>query len=57
LTDLFEGADSERGTACRVADSPSLQRFLGYGLCGAAGSHDDFAKAATALRRLLASAP
>jgi transposase len=28
----FEGLDSERGIAWRVADSLSLRRFLGYGL-------------------------
>lgn len=29
---FFEGLDSERGIAWRVADSLSLRRFLGYGL-------------------------
>jgi transposase len=32
LIGYFEGLDSERGTAWRVADSLSLRRFLGFGL-------------------------
>src|SRR5205807_5608241 len=28
----FEGLDSERGIAWRIADSLSLRKFLGYGL-------------------------
>ena len=32
LVGYFEGLDSERGIAWRVADSLSLRRFLGYGL-------------------------
>jgi len=32
LVGYFEGIDSERGIAWRVADSLSLRRFLGYGL-------------------------
>ena len=32
LIGYFEGLDSERGIAWRVADSLSLRRFLGYGL-------------------------
>lgn len=32
LVGYFEGLDSERGIAWRVADSLSLRRFIGYGL-------------------------
>ncbi len=32
LIGFFEGLDSERGTAWRVANSLCLQQFLGYGL-------------------------
>jgi transposase len=32
LVGFFEGIDSERGIAWRVADSLSLRKFLGYGL-------------------------
>src|SRR5262250_2703450 len=32
LIGYFEGLDSERGIAWRVADSLSLRRFLGFGL-------------------------
>lgn len=32
LIGFFEGLDSERGIAWRVADSLSLRRFLGYGI-------------------------
>ena len=32
LVGYFEGLDSERGIAWRVADSLSLRNFLGYGL-------------------------
>jgi transposase len=32
LIGLFEGLDSERGVAWRMADSPGLRQFLGYGL-------------------------
>src|SRR6266852_9073298 len=32
LIGLFEGIDSERGIAWRVADSLSLRQFLGYGM-------------------------
>jgi transposase len=32
LVGFFEGLDSERGIAWRVADSLSLRKFLGYGL-------------------------
>lgn len=32
LIGYFEGIDSEHGIAWRTAESPSLRRFLGYGL-------------------------
>jgi len=32
LIGFFEGIDSERGIAWRVADSLSLRQFLGYGI-------------------------
>ena len=32
LIGYFEGLDSERGIAWRIADSLSLRRFLGFGL-------------------------
>src|ERR1035441_8175716 len=32
LIGFFEGLDSERGIAWRVADSLSLREFLGYGM-------------------------
>ena len=32
LVGFFEGLDSERGIAWRVADSLSLRQFLGYGI-------------------------
>ena len=34
LLGYFEGIDSERGIAWRVADSMALRRHLGYGLTG-----------------------
>ena len=39
LIGFFEGVDSERGIAWRVADSLSLRRFLGYGLDEATPDH------------------
>lgn len=39
LIGYFEGIDSERGIAWRVADSLSLRRFIGYGLEEATPDH------------------
>jgi transposase len=39
LLGFFEGIDSERGIAWRVADSLSLRQFLGYGLDEATPDH------------------
>ena len=39
LIGFFEGVDSERGIAWRVADSLSLRRFLSYGLDEATPDH------------------
>jgi len=39
LIGFFEGVDSERGIAWRVADSLSLRRFLGYGLAEVTPDH------------------
>ena len=39
LIGLFEGVESERGMAWRVADSLSLRRFLGYGFDEATPDH------------------
>jgi transposase len=39
LIGYFEGLDSERGIAWRVADSLSLRKFLGYGLDEATPDH------------------
>ena len=40
----FEGLDSERGIAWRVADSLSLRRFLGYELSEATPDHSSLSK-------------
>ena len=39
LVGYFEGIDSERGIAWRVADSMALRRFLGFGLSGQHQAH------------------
>src|SRR5450631_4418687 len=39
LIGYFEGLDSERGIAWRIADSLSLRKFLGYGLDEATPDH------------------
>ena len=39
LIGFFEGLDSERGIAWRVADSLSLRQFLGYGMDEATPDH------------------
>jgi len=39
LIGYFEGSDSERGIAWRVADSLGLRRFLGYGLTDQTADH------------------
>ena len=47
LIGYFEGIDSERGIAWRLADSLALRRFLGMGAGGEdAGSLDDIAHTA-----------
>ena len=52
LIGYFEGLDSERGIAWRVADSLSLRRFLGYALDESnAGSLNGIAHPATDLGR------
>jgi transposase len=40
----FEGIDSERGIAWRVADSLSLRRFLGYGLTDQPADHSTISR-------------
>jgi transposase len=40
----FEGIDSERGIAWRVADSLSLRRFLGYGLADDTPDHSSLSR-------------
>ena len=44
LIGYFEGIDSERGIAWRVADSLSLRRFLGYGLTDATADHSTISR-------------
>jgi len=41
LIGFFEGLDSERGIAWRVADSLSLREFLGYGIDESTPDHQD----------------
>ena len=41
---FFEGLDSERGIAWRVADSLSLRRFLGYGLDESTPDHSTISR-------------
>ena len=60
LVGYFEGIDSERGIAWRIADSLSLREFLGLGLDqGAARPLDDLAEPATprSSRSTTASSP
>jgi transposase len=40
----FEGLDSERGIAWRVADSLALRRFLGYGLTDQTADHSTISR-------------
>ncbi len=49
LIGYFEGIDSERGIAWRVADSLALRRFAGYGLTDAPPDHSTISRT----RRLL----
>jgi transposase len=49
LVGYFEGLDSERGIAWRLADSLSLRRFCGYGLTDATPDHSTLSRT----RRLL----
>ncbi len=44
LVGYFEGIDSERGIAWRVADSLALRRFLGYGLTAATPDHSTISR-------------
>jgi transposase len=44
LIGYFEGIDSERGIAWRVADSLSLRRFLGYGLTDSTPEHSTLSR-------------
>lgn len=44
LIGYFEGIDSERGIAWRVADSLTLREFLGYGLCDAPPDHSTISR-------------
>jgi transposase len=39
LIGYFEGVDTERGIAWRMADSPALRRFVGIALDGATPDH------------------
>jgi len=40
----FEGIDSERGIAWRIADSLTLRRFLGYALTGSTHDHSTISR-------------
>ena len=44
LIGYFEGIDSERGIAWRVADSLGLRRFLGYGLTDQTTDHSTISR-------------
>lgn len=44
LIGFFEGIDSERGIAWRVADSLSLRKFLGYGLDESTPDHSTLSR-------------
>jgi len=44
LIGYFEGIDSERGIAWRVADSLGLRRFLGYGLTDPTADHSTISR-------------
>jgi len=44
LIGYFEGIDSERGIAWRVADSLSLRRFLGHGLTDPTADHSTLSR-------------
>ncbi len=44
LIGYFEGIDSERGIAWRVADSLTLREFLGYGLSSALPDHSTLSR-------------
>jgi len=44
LIGYFEGIDSERGIAWRVADSLALRRFLGYGLTDQTADHSTLSR-------------
>ena len=44
LIGYFEGIDSERGIAWRVADSLGLRRFLGYGLTDQPADHSTISR-------------
>jgi len=44
LIGYFEGIDSERGIAWRVADSLALRRFLGYGLTDQTADHSTISR-------------
>lgn len=44
LIGYFEGIDSERGIAWRVADSLTLREFLGYELCEAPPDHSTISR-------------
>ena len=44
LIGYFEGIDSERGIAWRVADSLGLRRFLGYGLTEPTADHSTLSR-------------
>ena len=46
LIGYFEGIDSERGIAWRVADSLSLRRFLGYDLQDQTPDHSTLSRIA-----------
>jgi transposase len=44
LIGYFEGIDSERGIAWRVADSLGLRRFLGYGVTDPTPDHSTISR-------------
>ncbi len=45
LIGYFEGIDSERGIAWRVADSMALRRFVGYALTDSTADHSTISRA------------
>ena len=57
LIGYFEGIDSDRGIAWRVADSLSLRRFLGYDLQAKTPDHSSMTRIRKRLDRSAAQLP